>query len=173
MALLPTYDCIIDPYLKVDGKMTDYKEEIDETMKKSLKFIDSLRVHHMASYLAYDVLVHGVSYKLKIENNNSIILQDLPINYCRTRYKISNKDIIEFNVRYFDTIRDETERKLILNSLPPIFAKEYNRYTSGKIELDIYDRGAWFAVPSELGEVFYLTNDFIPFFVKIIPDILD
>lgn len=173
MALLPTYDCIIDPYLKVDGKMTDYKEEIDETMKKSLEFIDSLRVHHMASYLAYDVLVHGVSYKLKIENNNSIILQDLPINYCRTRYKISNKDIIEFNVRYFDTIRDETERKLILNSLPPIFAKEYNRYTSGKIELDIYDRGAWFAVPSELGEVFYLTNDFIPFFVKIIPDILD
>lgn len=173
MALLPTYDCIVDPYLKVDGDMIDHKEEISKVMKKSLDFIDNLRVHHMASYLAYDVLMNGVSYKLKIDNGNSIILQDLPINFCRSRYKINNKDIIEFNVRYFDTILDETERKIILSSLPSIFSKEYNRYKNGKIDIDYTDRGAWFAIPSELGEVFYITKDFIPFFVKVIPDILD
>lgn len=172
MALLPTYDCIIDPYLKNNEKMIDHKDEIDKVMKKALAFTDNLRIHHMASYLAYDVLMNGVSYKLKIDNGASIVLQDLPIKFCRTRYQINNKDIIEFNVKYFDTIRDEAERKIILNSLPPIFSKEYNRYRNNKLPLD-KDRGAWFAIPSELGEVFYLTKDFFPYFVKIIPDILD
>lgn len=173
MALLPTYDCIIDPYLKVEGKMIDYKDEINSIMQKALIFIDKLRVHNTSAYLAYDTLVNGVSYRLKRETEDSVILQELPINYCRCRYQIDNKDIIEFNVKYFDTIYDKVEKELVLNSLPPVFKKEYNRYKSGKLPIDMNDYGAWFAIPSDLGEIFYLTKDFFPFFIKVLPDILD
>ena len=173
MALLPTYSCIVDPYVKTGEKMTEYVEEIQSIMKKALKFIESSRIQYTSSYLAYDVLIDGVSYKLKRDTEESIVLQNLPLNYCRTRYQINNKDIVEFNVKFFDTIYDSLERKMILQSFPPVFQKEYNRYKSGKLPLDPYDRGAWFALPEDLGEVFYLTKDFIPFFVKVIPDILD
>lgn len=173
MALLPTYDCVIDPYIKSGEPMINYKEEIQNIMNKALDFVDNLRIHNMASYLAYDVLVDGVSYKLKRETDKGLVLQNLPIDYCRTRYQINNKDIIEFNVKYFDTIYDETEKFNVLQSLPSEFKKEYNRYKSNKLPLDIHDRGAWFAVPAELGEVFYLTRDLLPFFIKVLPDILD
>lgn len=173
MALLPTYDYIITPFVKKEDKMINFKEEIEKTMKKSLLFMDKLRIHNMASYLAYEVLVNGISFKLKRETEDSLILQDLPIDYCRTRYQINNKDIIEFNVKYFNTFYDSLEREMVLQSFPSIFKREYNRYLSGKMPLDKKDRGAWFALPEDLGEVFYLTKDFFPFFVKIIPDILD
>lgn len=122
--------------------MINYKENIQNIMNKALDFVDNLRIHNMASYLAYDVLVDGVSYKLKRETDKGLVLQNLPIEYCRTRYQINNKDIIEFNVKYFDTIYDETEKFNILQSLPSIFKKEYNRYKSNKLPLDINDRGA-------------------------------
>ena len=142
MALLPTYDCVTDPYLKFDGVMTDYSDEINTVMRKSMNFIDKLRLRNVASYLAYEVLVDGVCYRLKRETEDSVVLQELPLKYCRTRYQINNKDIIEFNVRYFDTIYDEVERTMILQSMPVIFRHEYERYKSNKMRIDSKDRGA-------------------------------
>lgn len=173
MALLPTYDCIIDPFIKSNKSMVEFKEEISITMKKVLIFTEKMKIRSLASDLAYDVLVHGVSYKLKRDTVETVTLQHLPINYCRTRYKIDGKDVVEFNVRFFDDIYDSKERELILQSLPSIFKKEYNRYKNNKIPLDMSDRGAWFALPTNMAEVFYLTDDFIPFFAKVLPDILD
>lgn len=173
MALLPTYDCVVSPYLKTEGKMADHKEEIDVIVKKALNFVDKLNIYTTSAYLAYDCLVEGVSYKLKRETADSIVLQDLPTEYCRTRYKINGKDIVEFNVKFFNTIINDTDREIMLNSFPPIFRREWNRYQSGKMPLDSKDWGAWFAIPADLGEVFYLTKDLYPFFVKIIPDIFD
>ena len=173
MALLPTYDCVTDPYLKFDGAMADYSDEINVVMRKAMKFIDKLRLHNVAPYLAYEVLVDGVCYRLKRETEDSVVLQELPLKYCRTRYQINNKDIIEFNVRYFDTIYDTVERTMILQSMPAIFRHEYERYRNNKLRIDPKDRGAWFALPPEMGEVFYLTKDHFPFFVKVLPDILD
>lgn len=173
MSLLPTYDCVINPFMKNDKKMSEFQNEIKQLMNKALIFVERLKIKNTASYIAYEVLNNGISYKLKRNTDDSIILQDLPVKYCRTRYKINNKDIIEFNARFFDQIYDSKERELILHSLPSIFKKEYNRYKNNKIPLDPEDRGAWFALPSDIGEVFYLTTDHIPFFIKVLPDILD
>ena len=41
-----------------------------------------------------------------------VAIQDLPFDYCRSRFKNQQDiDIVEFNMRFFDEIREEAIKK--------------------------------------------------------------
>jgi hypothetical protein len=66
-------------------------------------------------------LVKGGYYGLLHDNGDNVVIQDLPFDYCRSRFKNAQDiDIVEFNMKFFDTIRDEQLRKEILNTYPKI-----------------------------------------------------
>jgi hypothetical protein len=67
--------------------------------------------------------VKGAYYGLvQDEASGKVVIQDLPFDYCRSRFKNADDiDIVEFNVKFFDDeVRDAALRKEILETYPKI-----------------------------------------------------
>lgn len=107
-------------------------------------------------------MVKGAYYGLIHEDGDFVAIQDLPFDYCRSRFKNSHDvDIVEFNMAFFDTIRDEALRKEILETYPKVVQKGYYNYKhKGK------DR--WIFLPAEMG-IYFCYFDERPFFLDLIP----
>jgi hypothetical protein len=74
-------------------------------------------------------------------------------------------DIVEFDVRFFDQIREESLRKEILKTYPKIIQRGYKNYREK-------DDDPWIFLPAELGIYFTLFEE-SPFFLDLIPLIDD
>ena len=74
-------------------------------------------------------LIKGAYYGLIYNENDRVAIQDLPFEYCRSRYKNRDEvDIVEFSMKFFDTITDANLRKQILQTYPKIIQKSYYNY---------------------------------------------
>ena len=161
------YYTIVSPKL---GEATIAKKKIKARFNKAQEFVDNLNLEVNGSYIVNRILSSGAYYGFLREYNDSVTFQDLPIQYCRTRYKNEHGiNILEFDLKYFDSIRDETERKIALENFPLEVIKAYRLYSSsnlsGKSRNTISN---WFIVPSHLGAAFYF-RDFTPFFIAALP----
>lgn len=161
------YYTIVSPKL---GEATVAKKKIKARFNKALEFVDNLELEVNASRIVNRILSSGAYYGFLREYKDSATFQDLPIEYCRTRYKNEyGIDILEFDLKYFDGIRDAEERKIALNNFPVEIIKAYNAYSntgSGKVKTVTSNN--WFIVPSHLGAAFYF-HDFVPFFIAALP----
>jgi len=97
---------------------------------------------------------------------NKVTLQDLPIEYCRTRFKdFNNLNILEFNLAYFLTIKDEKQREEVIRTFPTIIQKAW-RKAGGRV----YDE--WVAITPNFGGVcFCFPHDQTPLLVASIPEL--
>jgi hypothetical protein len=68
-----------------------------------------------------------------VPSDIGIVLQQLPVNYCRSRYSMQNFPAVEFNMKYFDTFKDPAYRIKVLKMFPEEFAKGYVLYKEGKL----------------------------------------
>ena len=103
-------------------------------------------------------------------------LQQLPINYCRSRYNIGTQPAIEFDMRFFDdAFPDVNYRMRVLKLFPKDFQKGYVLYKQHKLAPDyagdIY--GYWYLLDPNSTVKFSFNNGDKPLFVNAIPDILD
>ena len=73
-------------------------------------------------------------------------MQQLPIGYCRSRYKVGTMPAIEFNMKYFDdAFKDPAYRMKVLNLFPKEFSKGYVMYKQNKLQPDFQgDQGCWY-----------------------------
>lgn len=56
-------------------------------------------------------------------------IQELPVDYCRSRYKVNGRPVVELNLQYFDDqFSDVKEREKILKLFAPEFRKAYLKY---------------------------------------------
>ena len=71
------------------------------------------------------MILNGAYYGLLRDyGDRNLVIQDLPIAYCRTRFKNAYKNNqLEFDMKYFSDIRDDILRKEALESFPPDFTK--------------------------------------------------
>lgn len=84
-----------------------YDESIAETkivgdFHRLLNYLDNSYIKKICADIAKDVIVKGAYYACVLEGKSGLILQDLPINYCRSRYNVGNTPVVEFNMRFFD-----------------------------------------------------------------------
>jgi hypothetical protein len=116
----------------------------------------------------------GAYYGYVVPSNTSLVLQQLPVNYCRSRYSKNNMPVVEFNMRYFDTFKDPAYRIKVLKMFPEEFAKGYVLYKEGKLMVEGYDReNGWYLLEPENTVKFSFYNNDIPLFVNCIPYLLD
>ena len=156
-----TYNWIIVPYKKKDTyKMSNKK--IKQSIHDAGDFCTTFQVQRKCALFAKDILVNGAYYGLLHDNGDQVVIQDLPFDYCRSRFKNADDiDIVEFNMEFFDTIRDESLRKEILKTYPKIIEKGYNSYK--------FNGGPkWIFLPAELGIYFSFFEE-RPFFLDLIP----
>lgn len=154
------YAWLLVPHAKNNKKLKEKK------MKKAYEdatfFANNFQIERKCSLFAKDVLVKGAYFGLLHNNGDSIAIQDLPFAYCRSRFKnTKDVDIIEFDMKFFDNIRDAALRIEILKTYPKIIQKAYQKYKNGKGE-------RWVFIPDNMG-IYFKFFDESPFFLDLIP----
>ena len=118
---------------------------------------------------------NGCYYGYLVPSSDSIILQQLPIEYCRSRYSVAGMPAIEFNMKFFDTFRDMNYRLKVLNLFPDEFKKGYLLYKQGKLPAEVQgdSSGGWYLLDVDSAIKFNFNGSDIPPFVNAIGALLD
>ena len=158
-----TYSWILVPYPNNNlGKVDITEKKVAASYYDAADFCTTFQIEYKSTLFAKDVLVKGGYYGLLRDENEKVVVQDLPFDYCRSRFKNSQDiDIIEFSVAFFDTIRDDQTRENILNTYPKFIKKAYNKYKFRNGE-------KWIFIPAEIGIYFNYFEE-RPFFLDLIP----
>ena len=139
------------------------EQYITKKYNNAVNFVDNAKLPKLFTHIAIKALRDGCYYGILQEvTNNSISILDLPIFYCRSRFKDKEgNDIVEFNVTYFDTITDTDFRKRALAAYPKEITNWYRRYKARKVN------NPWCYVSSNVGICMSLIDE-RPIFLNII-----
>lgn len=156
-----TYSWVAIPYLQ-NRKYKISDRNVADAYYKATDFLTTFQVERKCALFAKEVLVKGAYYGLLHAEGEKVVIQDLPFDFCRSRFKNSQDiDIVEFNMAFFDTIRDEQLRKEILKTYPKIIQKGYDTYK--------YKKGPkWLFLPAEMG-IYFSYMEERPLFLDLIP----
>lgn len=162
----------------------DLEDELKEThIKKILKqfniileHFDGSSIQQMCRRWANEVCLVGAYYGYICDDvNDQLVIQDLPINYCRTRFLHRGKPLIEFNVEFFDKVtRDEKYREQLLNLFPDEFKVGYKKFLQGKLQAETRgDNPGWILLDTKRAFRFCFYENEIPPFLSAIPALLE
>lgn len=115
LAALPLYDTLVTPIYE-SGKGS--KAQITKAFYNACAFVEALDIKNTLSRITREWLKTGVYYGILQEHGGKAVIQDLPIQYCRTRFKdFNNLSILEFNITYFISTykTDELRDAAVLN----------------------------------------------------------
>lgn len=136
--------------------------------------MDNCDLKYNFGEIALDVIRDGCFYGYTIQQKSAAYIQKLPVNYCRSRYKLNGKPVVEFQLSYFDDeFSDTVYRNKVLKIYPKEIQKAYWAYKRGTLKKDFGgDESGWFVLDTAFGIKFSLNRD-IPLFVSIVPKLMD
>lgn len=172
-ATMYRYDWYVVPEI-YDEKIKE--EKIVTDFNKVLNYLDNSYIKKLCGDIALRVIVDGAYYGYAVMGSSGLMIQELPIKYCRTRYSVGAMPAIEFNMKFFDDqFPDINYRMRVLKLFPKEFAKGYMLYKQGKLVPDYQGdtSGSWYLLDPTATIKFSLSNGDIPLFVNAIPAILD
>ena len=179
LAYLYRYDWYVVPEI-YDEQVKE--EKILKDFSNILNYLDNSYLKKQCGDIALEVIKNGCYYGYIIDNADGLVLQQLPIDYCRSRYYVGTNPAIEFNMRFFDTIPNVAYRMKVLKMFPEEFAKGYMLYKQGKlVDTDntssafggSFSNSGWYLLDPNNTVKFNFRNNDIPVFVNVIPSILD
>ena len=172
MAFMYRYDSFLTPYVNGDNIKT---EKVLDGFYKGLNILDNFKVKKTLGEIALQVVKQGCYYGYKVPTATGVVLQELPADYCRVRFKRGNKPVVEFNMKFFDeNFRDMEQRAKILKMFPKEFSKGYVLYRQKKLPpLFQGDTVGWYMLDPEQTVKFTVNGEDYPPFISVIPLILD
>ncbi len=187
-AYLYRYDWYIVPEV-MDDKNAKTTEKILTDFNKILRYLDNSHIKKLCGEISLEVIKNGAYYGYIVPSSNGLVLQQLPVNYCRSIYKVGDKPAVEFDMRFFDEcFRDVNYRMRVLKLFPKEFQRGYMLYKQGKIEPDMEHAqryltpygnhghlraGCWYLLDPSSTVKFSLNDADRPMFINAIPAILD
>ena len=181
-AFLYRYDWYIYPE---NVNATAKPERVVEEYTKILSYLDRSYIKKLCGEIALKVVKYGCYYGYLIDSPKSIQIQELPPEYCRSRYYSgAGIPVIEFNMAFFDEkFPDPGYRMKVLKLFPEEFAKGYKLYKEGKLPDDegyiaFYERGlkrtyGWYLLDPGCTVKFNINSNDMPIFINALPSILD
>ncbi len=179
-AFLYRYDWYIYPE---NVKQNSKPEKVIDEYVKILNYLDRSYIKKLCGEIALKVVKYGCYYGYVIDNPKSIQIQELPPEYCRTRFSVNGMPAIEFNMAFFDEkFKDVTQRMKVIKMFPDEFAKGYALYKQGKLgpdelfeDADIRYRRAygWYLLDPACTIKFNINGNDLPIFINALPAILD
>ena len=169
MANLYRYDWMVTPFVNSDSLKT---EKILDGFHKSLNILDNFEVKRTLGEIALKVIRYGCYYGYMIHQpNEKTVIQELPPNYCRSRYNVNGQPAVEFNMKFFDdTFRDTAQKVKMLNLFPKEFKKGYILYKEGKLPAEYMgDTSGWYLLSPEFTVKFNTNGEDFPMFISVIP----
>lgn len=165
LAHLPLYDTVIVPvYEEKKGSQA----QITKAFYNACDFVDALDVPNTFAHITTEWLLNGVYNGMLCIDGDKVTIFDLPIQYCRNRFKdFNNLAILEFNLTYFDHITDPQLRQEALLAYPEIIQKEWRKWSKNKRQ-----DSPWIALPAAVGGVcFSFATDPTPLLIASIPEL--
>lgn len=178
-ATMYRYDWYITTEVYDDDGIKEKKVVGD--FKKVLTYLDNSYVKKTCADIALQVIKNGAYYGYIVPTSTGVVIQELPVAYCRSRYNVGNLPAVEFNMKFFDvTFPDTQYRTKVLNMFPEEFRKGYVAYKTGKLPPEsMFDSssGWWLLDPERTAKFSFANSGFgcndIPLFVNAIPAIID
>ena len=138
-ATMYRYDWYVVPTI-YDEKILDNEEKKKKVVSeffKAIEYLDNTNVRQVTANITMSVIKYGVYYAYITEGKNGVLFQELPIDYCRSRYMVNNRPVIEFKMSYFDEkFPDINYRMRILKMFPKDIQKGYVLYKERKLAPD-------------------------------------
>ena len=165
LAHLYLYDTVVIPVFE-EGKGS--QSLITKAFYEACKFVDSIDVPVTFAHITTEWLLNGVYYGILRKSENKYTIQDLPLPYCRSRFKdFNNLNILEFNITYFNRFVDEEQQAEIISTFPEVVQKAWRAYTKSK-DLE----SIWVPIfPADGGISFSFSSDQIPLLIASIPEL--
>lgn len=162
----------------VEAKVFDQeveKEKFLTNFGKLLDYLDNTYIKKICGDIALSVMKNGCYYGYMVEANNGLTLQELPPNFCRSRYFVKGLPAIEFDMCFFDRFPDPNYRMRVLKLFPEEFQKGYVMYKKGKLLPDIKGdyTGSWYLLNPEMSVKFNFNGSDVPPFVNAVPALMD
>lgn len=188
MAYIYRYDWMITPNLNKGLVVVPGSSELSQANRKRalqnffqiLRVFDDFNVKKFFGDTSLKVLRNGCYYGYKIPTTSGkISIQQLPPKYCRSRFFIDGRPIVQFNMAFFDEMYPIPEQRTkILNLFPSEFRKGYKAYKAGQLtEADINAVGAyttgWYTLDPQNSVKFNINGDDAPLFIAAIPSLID
>ena len=175
MAYMYRYDWMVTPY--INEETANQKDQDNALLEfyKILLYLDKSELKKLFGEIALKVVKNGCYYGYLIPSQNRISIQELPVNYCRSRFIVNNRPAIEFNMKYFDlAFKDTTQRIKMLNAFPAEFKKGYILYKEGKLPPQfVGDTAGWYLLDTASSLKFNVNGDDAPMFMSVIPSLID
>lgn len=175
MANLYCYDWMITTYANEEKTSKD-DSVVTEYFYNALTLLDNFNVKEFLGKAALKVIKYGAYYGYRIvKDKTHVMVQELPANYCRSRFEVNGRPAVEFNMKYFDEAFKNTEQKLkMLKLFPKEFSKGYVLYKEGKLPAEnVGDGAGWYLLNPEFAFAFNNCGDTIPLFINVIPYLID
>ena len=172
-ANLYRYDWMLSVY-KNDEKTKN--DKILTEYYKALTLLDNFNVKAFLGKAAMRVVRNGAYYGYKVPiNAQQIAIQELPANYCRSRFEVNGRPAVEFNMKYFDeTFKDTAQRLKMVMMFPKEFQKGYVLYKEGKLPAEYMgDKSGWYLLDPKFAFAFNNCGEEIPLFISVIPYLID
>ena len=165
LAHLPLYDTMVIPVFQ-EGKGS--KAQIMKAFYAACDFVNKLDIPNTFSKITTEWLKTGIYNGILRKDGDKYIIQDLPLEYCRTRFKdFNNLNILEFNLNYFERIHDEGSRLEALLTFPNVVQKAYRQWKN-RVE----GVTEWVELPAAAGGVcFGFMGDLTPLLIASIPEL--
>ena len=166
LASLPLYDTVVTPVYEVGGKGS--KTQITKAFYNACTFVENLDIKNLLTRITREWLKSGVYYGILQEHGNRVVVQDLPIEYCRTRFKdFNNLNLLEFNIQYFITkYTDKDEREAAIMNYPEVVQKAWKAWKNKVLD------DPWVIIPASSGGVtFCFAEDQTPLLIASIPEL--
>ena len=172
LAFLFRYDHYLVPYVN-DDKMSS--DKVLKQYYNVLNYVDNSNLRKIFNEKALEVIRHGCYYGYRVESDEKVILQDLPSDYCRSKYFIGGKPAVEFNMKFFDDkFRDSTYRQKILKIFPEDFNKGYQMYKKGLLPAEVSgEQNCWYLLDPEYTVKFSINNTDSPYLINAVPALID
>lgn len=171
------YDFVLYPNLDLDLDVTDeFSEKILKKFNQLLEHFDNSSIQLMSRKWAITVCIEGVYYGYICDDiSDKLVIQDLPVDYCRSRFLHRGIPLVEFNVQYFDKVTSDPEyRKKLLSLFPDEFKEGYRKYKAGKLPAeDQGDDSGWILLDMNKAFKFNFNDSDIPPFLYAIPALIE
>lgn len=171
------FDFMLYPNLDLNAEVTeDMSEKALKKFNLLLEYFDNSSIQLMSRKWAYQVCLYGAYYGYIAEDvNDKLVVQDLPVDFCRSRFYHKGRPAVEFNVRYFDDVtKSQKFRKTLLQLFPKEIQDAYRKYTNGTLvnDEDANSKDVWILLDLNRAFKFNFYDSDIPPFLYAIPSIL-
>lgn len=172
LAYLYRYDWMVTPYINSESVKN---EKVLADFDKVLMYLDNFKIKSHCGEMALNVIKNGAYYGYVIDTPTKAIVQELPYQYCRSRWFVGDRALVEFNLRFFDeNFVDINQRLKVIKSFPKEFAKGYLMWKNGKLPMEVGDNGApWITLDPELAFKMCLNGSDMPMLTAVIPAVID